>query len=136
VSETPAPALCTFWSDIPDEFVRPGVRRRAFGSDRCLVVLNECSPGMEPNPHSHDFEQLAMITAGQGIFHVDDQAHRVGPGAVMLIPAGAVHYLEPLGDEVVTNVDIFAPAREDYRYMLSWMSNAAALGAAEDSTPR
>ena len=28
------------WDEIPDEPVRPGIRRRAFGTDDVMLVLN------------------------------------------------------------------------------------------------
>ena len=36
----------------------------------------------------------------------------------MHIPAGVEHYIEPTGSEPVMNLDIFAPAREDYLHLL------------------
>lgn len=109
------------WEEIPDEEVRPGVRRRGFGTKDMLLVLNEAQPGMELRPHSHDFDQIAMITAGTAIYHVSGTPHEVGPGSVLLVPAGAEHYIEPTGDETVHNIDVFAPARGDYLHLLEWM---------------
>ena len=114
------------WDEIPDEPVRPGIRRRAFGTDDVMLVLNHCEPGMEPRPHSHDFDQIAMITKGRAIYHIGDEHNEVGPGSIMLIPAGVEHYIEPLGDETVENIDVFAPAREDYLHLLEWMKEGAA----------
>jgi mannose-6-phosphate isomerase-like protein (cupin superfamily) len=62
-----------------------------------------------------------MIVAGQAIYHVGDEANEVGPGSVLLIPAGVDHYIEPVGEETVHNIDVFAPARDDYRHLLEWM---------------
>jgi hypothetical protein len=45
----------------------------------------------------------------------------VGPGSIMLIPAGVEHYIEPIVDETVENIDVFAPARSDYLHLLEWM---------------
>jgi len=42
----------------------------------------------------------------------------------MLIPAGVEHYIEPIGDETVENIDLFAPARDDYAHLLDWMAEA------------
>jgi mannose-6-phosphate isomerase-like protein (cupin superfamily) len=42
-------------------------------------------------------------------------------GSIVFVPAGVEHYIEPLGDEVVKNLDVFAPAREDYLHLLDWM---------------
>lgn len=109
------------WEDIPGEEVRPGVRRRGFGTEDVLLVMNECRPGMQLKPHKHDFDQIAMITSGTAIYHVDGIAHEVGPGSILLVPAGAEHYIEPTGDEPVMNLDVFSPAREDYLHLLGWM---------------
>ena len=119
------------WDEIPDEEVRPGVRRRAFGTRDCLLVMNHCEPGMELRPHSHDFDQLALITRGTAIYHVGDIANEVRPGSVLLVPAGVEHYIEPTGTETVENIDVFAPAREDYLHLLAWMGEAPAGRAAE-----
>lgn len=112
------------WDQVPSEPVRPGVRRRGFGTQDVLLVLNECEPGMELRPHSHDFDQIALITAGRAIYHVGDEPNEVGPGSILLVPAGVEHYIEPLGEEVVQNIDVFAPVREDYLHLLEWMDDA------------
>jgi quercetin dioxygenase-like cupin family protein len=109
------------WDEIPDEPVRPGVRRSGFGTQDCLLVLNHCEPGMDVRPHSHDFDQIAMITKGRAIYHIGDEPNEVGPGSIMLIPAGAEHYIEPVGDETVENIDVFAPARADYLHLIEWL---------------
>ena len=72
------------WEDIPDEQVREGVRRRGIGTRDVLLVMNECRPGMDLRPHSHDFDQLALIISGEAIYHVGDDHNEVGPGSVML----------------------------------------------------
>lgn len=33
-----------------------------------------------------------------------------------------MHYIEPTGDGPVRNLDVFAPARTDYRHLLAWMN--------------
>jgi mannose-6-phosphate isomerase-like protein (cupin superfamily) len=45
----------------------------------------------------------------------------MGPGSIVLIPAGVEHFIEPVGDEVVRNLDVFAPARGDLIHLLEWM---------------
>lgn len=113
------------WHEIPDEPVRRGVRRRGFGTKDVILVLNECEPGMDLRPHSHEFDQIAMITKGRAIYHIGGEPNEVGPGAVMLIPAGAEHYIEPVGDETVENIDVFAPARQDYLHLIEWMRSSS-----------
>ncbi len=116
------------WDDIPDEFVREGVRRRGFGTGNCLLVMNECTPGMDLRPHVHDFDQIAMILSGTANYYVDGEPNVMGPGSVLLIPAGKEHYIEPTGEEVVQNIDVFTPCRDDLKHLLQWME-------AEGSSP-
>jgi quercetin dioxygenase-like cupin family protein len=113
------------WNEIPDEAVRPGIRRRGFGTKDVILVLNECEPGMDLRPHSHEFDQIAMITKGRAIYHIGDEPNEVGPGSVMLIPAGTEHYIEPVGEEAVENIDVFAPARADYLHLIEWMRSSS-----------
>lgn len=110
------------WDSIPDEFVRHGVRRKGFGTSDVILVMNEIDPEIEVAPHSHEgFDQIATIIEGHAIYHVGDESHVVGPGSLLLIPAGVVHYIEPTGDGRVLNMDVFAPARADYAHLLEWM---------------
>jgi quercetin dioxygenase-like cupin family protein len=117
----------TSWERIPDEVVRPGVRRRGFGTTNCLLVMNECEPGMDLLPHVHDFDQIAMILSGRAHYQVGDERNEMGPGSIVLIPAGVEHFIEPTGDEIVKNIDVFAPARDDLMHLLDWMRDPAQL---------
>jgi mannose-6-phosphate isomerase-like protein (cupin superfamily) len=44
---------------------------------------------------------------------------------VLLIPAGQEHYIEPVGDEVVQNIDVFTPLRSDLAHLIEWMRQDA-----------
>jgi len=115
-------AVATKWDDIPDEFVRDGVRRRGFGNDGALLVMNELTPGMKVFPHVHeDFDQIATIVSGTAIYYVNGVGYPVEPGSLILIPAGQPHYIEPTGTEKVLNLDVFGPARKDLLHLLDWM---------------
>jgi quercetin dioxygenase-like cupin family protein len=111
------------WSTIPSEVVRPGVSRKAFGTGEVMLVMNEIDPVMRPGPHSHEgFDQIACIVSGEALYHVGEEAHRVGPGSLLLIPAGVTHWIEPVGQQTVENLDVFAPARSDLAHLLQWMT--------------
>jgi mannose-6-phosphate isomerase-like protein (cupin superfamily) len=109
------------WDEIPDEPVRPGVHRRGFGTNDVMLVRNDCEPGVAVRPHIHAFDQIAMISRGRAISRIGDEHNHVGPGSIMLIPAGVEHSIEPLGCEVVENIDVSPPARDDYLRLLRWM---------------
>ena len=115
------------WEDIPDEFVRDGVRRRGFGTAECLLVMNECRPGMDVRSHVHDdFDQIAMILRGRAIYHVGDVDNEMSAGSIVLIPAGVSHSIEPIGEEIVQNIDVFTPCRADLAHLLDWMKGGGA----------
>lgn len=108
------------WDTLEKEVVRKGVERAGFRGDDVLMVMNWLEPGMDTNPHSHPFEQLAYIVQGRVIFHVGEEAFEAGPGSVIRIPPGVTHYAEPVGDEPALNLDVFAPIREDYRHLVDY----------------
>jgi quercetin dioxygenase-like cupin family protein len=108
------------WADVPSEVVRRGVSRKGFRSGNTLLVMNECQPGMDVNPHSHDFEQLVYILQGRVRFHLGDEAHELSAGSMLVVPAGVRHYMEILGDETVLNLDVFSPPRADYLHLVHY----------------
>lgn len=123
--------VVTTWDALPTEVVRAGVSRRAIGTKDVICVLNTIEPEMQAAPHVHEtFDQLAFILSGQAVYHIGDVGHEVGPGAVMLIPAGVPHFIEPNGDEPIENLDVFAPARPDYAHLVAWMGAAGDMGDA------
>ena len=108
------------WDKLPKEVVRAGVERAGFRGDDVLMVMNWLTPGMETNPHSHPFEQLAYIVSGRMKFVIGDETFEAGPGSVIRIPPDVEHYGEPIGDEPVLNLDVFSPIREDYRHLVDY----------------
>ena len=127
----PRRAVVSTWDEIPSEQVRRGVSRRAFGTPEVMLVMNHIEPAIDLAPHVHEgFDQIALILSGRAVYHVGDTGHEVGPGSVLLIPAGVPHYIEPNGEDRVENLDVFAPARADFAHLLEWM------GRAEPGPPR
>lgn len=110
-----------FFENVPVFQNRPGVTQAAFQGEGVMLVMNVLQPGMELNPHTHEFEQIAFIMKGRAIYHVGDQHEEVGPGAIFAVPAGVPHYIEPLGDEPVYNLDVFAPPRTDYQHLVEYL---------------
>lgn len=109
------------WDDVPEEQVRRGVFRRVYASDEVMLSWNRVEKGMELKPHAHeDFDQLVCIHAGRCYYHVDGVAHQMQAGDMLLVPARAEHYIEPL-DESVINLDIFTPPRGDYEPSLDYV---------------
>lgn len=116
------------WSELPEEDVRRGVRRRGYATDEVMLMWNVVEAGMELKPHLHeDFDQLACIYEGRCNYYVEGVAHEMGPGSMMLVPAGAEHYIEPL-ESRCANLDIFVPPRTDYEGALEWIRDLQPIG--------
>lgn len=112
------------WDELEREHVRPGVSRAGFRGEDVLMVMNWLEPGMEVNPHSHACEQVVYVVKGRMRFVVDDEEIELGPGGLIRIPPNAKHYGEPIGDETVLNLDVFAPIRDDYRHLVDYQQAA------------
>lgn len=124
-THSPTGGLVVNFSELEREQVRAGVSRCAVGTSDVMLVMNYIEPDMEPSPHSHaDFDQIAVIVSGRAIYNVSGVGHAVGPGSVLIIPAGEEHWIQPLGDERVENLDVFAPPRSDYAHLIEWMLGA------------
>lgn len=102
------------WQATEWKTVRPGIERKAFGSENATLALHRLSPGHALLPHEHDNEQIVYILKGLVDFHIGDKTVRLGPGGLAVIPPGVTHYAELVGTEPALNLDIFTPARPEY----------------------
>jgi mannose-6-phosphate isomerase-like protein (cupin superfamily) len=61
-------------------------------------------------PHVHKVHDLTVVMiSGSGILHIGDRSVAVGPGDVMEIPRGTVHWAENTGAGACEVYAIFAP---------------------------
>jgi len=111
------------WNELDRETVRPGVSRAGFRGDDVMLVMNWLQPGMETRPHSHPCEQIVYVVKGRMRFVIGDEEIEVGAGGLVRIPPDAMHYGEPIGDDEVLNLDVFAPLREDYRHLVDYQAD-------------
>jgi quercetin dioxygenase-like cupin family protein len=108
------------WEDIPSEVARPGVSRKAYSTDRVMLVRNELEEGLEVRPHSHHFDQLVQIVHGRCEFYISGKPHGMGPGDIVLVPARSEHYIT-VTDGPCVNIDLFVPPRSDYMHLLGYL---------------
>lgn len=95
-----------------------GLERTALRSDGATVTLNWFLPDCKKvEPHAHPFDQLSFVFQGTLIFQIDGVEHELTAGTAILIPPNIPHTAWPKGDEVVLNVDVFAPSRADYDFL-------------------
>ena len=63
--------------------------------------------------HQHPHEQVTYVLEGKFKFTVGEETTVLGPGMAAIIPGGVLH-----GGTTLTAcrvIDVFSPAREDYR---------------------
>jgi len=119
------------WNTLPREVVRKGVERVGYRGDNLMAVMNFATPGMDLRPHQHDFEQIAICVQGRMNYYVGDEKFEMTPGSMLRIPPHTIHYAEPLGDEVVYNLDLFSPIRDDYKHLVAYQEQDQAQDQAQ-----
>lgn len=104
--------------ELQFEEVRPGFTRAGVRSDESVTTVNWFDPDYRSaGQHDHPFDQLSYVLTGAMRFYVGEDIIEVTAPAAVHIPANLPHGAEPLGTERVLNIDVFAPAREDYLYL-------------------
>jgi mannose-6-phosphate isomerase-like protein (cupin superfamily) len=109
------------FDQLPAELVADGFSRTAIRGDASIVTVNWFEPGYRSRgQHTHECDQLSFVLTGAMRFRVGDEVFDLTAPAVLHIPGGVPHGAEPLSDERVLNLDVFAPVREDFRHLTSY----------------
>lgn len=91
-----------------------GVVARTVEGDLGTLAVVELDPDSVVAEHSHENEQLGVVVRGSVTFRVGDEVRDLGPGGTWRIPPSTPHEVHA-GPEGAVVVDVFAPAREDWR---------------------
>jgi quercetin dioxygenase-like cupin family protein len=111
------------WNDLPREQVRAGIERCGFRGEDVIVVMNWIEPNIAINPHQHKFEQLVLCIQGCFNYHVGNDIVLMTQGSMLRVPPNTIHYVEPIGNDISLNLDIFAPARSDYLHLVKYQDD-------------
>ena len=90
-----------------------GIRGRYAHGERSTIGDVELDADTVIPIHHHPHEQLTYLLEGSMHFVVGDETLMMNPGDIALIPGGVSH-----GGKTITRcrvIDLFAPARDDYR---------------------
>ena len=79
------------------------------GSEMSITWV-DVEPGNEQPHHSHDPQQVYVITRGRGRMKVGEEERDVSAGSMVFIPSNAVHGIVNTGDETLTYVSAATPA--------------------------
>jgi quercetin dioxygenase-like cupin family protein len=87
--------------------------RVLFGPGRgCSVATQfagEIPPGRAPD-HSHPYDEIVLILAGEGTAHIGGLQHALAPGTCLHLPPGLQHCLENTGTALLRVLGVFHPA--------------------------
>ncbi|HUJ42376.1 MAG TPA: cupin domain-containing protein [Opitutaceae bacterium] len=92
----------------------PGIQRKtAVEGPRTQLVEFTLVQGAVIPLHAHPQEQTGYLVSGHMILTIAQVDHPMRPGDSWMIPGGVEHSAKILEDSVA--IEVFAPAREDYR---------------------
>jgi quercetin dioxygenase-like cupin family protein len=92
----------------------PGLRRQVLvHSPAMMLVRHQMRKGWHGVAHRHPHEQMVYILSGRLRVRVGNAWCEAAEGDNFIVKSNAEHEAEALEDSVV--LDIFTPAREDYR---------------------
>lgn len=115
------------------------------GSSHTIVNYIEVGPGDSgPGTHVHEFDQYYFVLEGQLTVEVSLEQHVVGPGTLVILPAGVPHRQCNAGDVTEKHLAVLAPAPElgkpwdrgvNFSVNGEDHSGASKLVTAEETTP-
>ncbi len=74
------------------------------------VTWVDVEQGSEQKPHSHDPQQIYVITKGQGRMRVGEEERDVREGHLVFIPPNTEHGIVNTGDGTLTYISAATPA--------------------------
>lgn len=105
-------AACRFsWRTVDVEPVAPGVLRQIIHGNHQTMVRYRYEPRSVFPTHSHPEEQITIVVSGRLTFDLSGDQIEVGPGEVLLIPAGLPHGAAVAGNDPVETYNALSPRR-------------------------
>jgi mannose-6-phosphate isomerase-like protein (cupin superfamily) len=78
------------------------------GCAAATQFVGEIPPGRAPF-HSHTYDEVVLILAGEGILHVGDEDRPLAPGSCLHLAPGTPHCLENTGQATLRVLGVFHP---------------------------
>ena len=92
-----------------------GVIARSVEGERMNLAVVELEPSSVVPQHSHDNEQLGIVLHGSLSFRIGDEVRDLEAGGTYRIAPNVTHEVLRTGPEGAVVLDVFAPARADWR---------------------
>jgi quercetin dioxygenase-like cupin family protein len=77
-----------------------------YGDTNVSFFLNDAPPGDGPSLHSHPYEEIFVIQAGQVAFTLGDTTIEATGGQIVITPAGIPHKFVNSGKELLRSINI------------------------------
>jgi mannose-6-phosphate isomerase-like protein (cupin superfamily) len=78
------------------------------GCEAATQFVGEIPPGRAPD-HTHTYDELVLVLAGEGIAHTGEGDHPLAPGTTLHLRPGQVHCLENTGQATLKVLGVFHP---------------------------
>jgi mannose-6-phosphate isomerase-like protein (cupin superfamily) len=78
------------------------------GCAEATQFVGEIPPGRAP-AHSHAYDEVVLILAGDGVVHAGGTDHPLAPGTCVHLPPGQQHCLENTGQATLMVLGVFHP---------------------------
>jgi len=100
--------------DLAARPMLPGVTRRAVWLDGVMLTFFTFEPGAVIPEHTHENEQITVVTRGVMEFTLGEETRTLRPGNGVCIPPNVAHRAIVL-DEETEAYDAWNPPRGDYK---------------------
>jgi quercetin dioxygenase-like cupin family protein len=78
------------------------------GCAAATQFVGEIPPGRAPL-HSHAYDEVVLVLAGEGVLHAGPAGHPIAPGTCIHLPPGQQHCLENTGQDTLWVLGVFHP---------------------------
>jgi len=78
------------------------------GCEAATQFVGEIPPGRAPF-HSHTYDEVVLVLAGEGVLHIGDEDRPLAPGSCLHLAPGTPHCLENTGETTLRVLGVFHP---------------------------
>jgi len=81
--------------------------------------LVDAPPGRGPEVHRHNYDEVIVVQEGRAMCVAGDERREVGPGDIVVVPAGTPHSFVNSGNTPLRQIDIHASPR----FITEWLGS-------------
>jgi mannose-6-phosphate isomerase-like protein (cupin superfamily) len=81
------------------------------------VILLDAAPGKGPRLHTHPYDEVLIVLEGEANAFAGDEERQVGPGDVVIVPAGEPHGFLNTGQTQLRQIDIHLSPRFETEWL-------------------